>query len=930
MDKEMVQKIEGIIQVNKGDIPAGFKLWEERKKKGIETDEELLRILFDLFAVEEKAIEREQNAPYVTDNYENNVRFFALCLMQELIPTFERFKSEDAYLELLCQKHMAYSFYNLMERGEEHEGLCMILGDEKYGKGLYLGLLKFYSAFYGRFSDNEEAIRLICKYYPTDEDAWLEQEKVIEALFSHITNAGDYGDLGYAYQGIEQIQKYIKNLPCKIIRQLLKRYHLYDIVNQKVYRHQIHAIIKSSCLEEEKKPALKFFYLDSLLLADFFNFIFVDKKRKLGDDIQIYLNVYEKNMADKEISVLKKPKAYWDNDDENPDRRLFWADGENRAEIYFKGEFFVFVSEGRSQKFNFDIKDWVLENLCSKASHDQIRQLISDGNDDENDIRQMTYSYLYLNGYRGTEEQILDFDHRFIFYSDNKELKPQASIQKEGLHFYGKSVYSLTCIVGKNGTGKTSIIDFLREKFYIMLKMLEDSMLPCENGYIDKEYCRELKLLGGECTFLVVFRVGDKDYFLTNMKDIKKSGVLPYQKEICNTMGSCKVAYFSQQLQADRILFLEKKGEGETGISKTLAGLGQCDYSEIKSIAIKRNAINASDARKEIINRELCYQFSLLRHIETNKLVRYLEISGEKRLAIYNLLSGGEIETFSFEDCKDTSKLEALIEEYAKRQDVGIGFFSSGQYAKFVFLARLYWFLRGYNEDSQYYQKDLTEQTFLREDALQQEESALIFIDEGELYYHPEWQRRYVSTLLDMLSLCEGGARVQIVFTTNSPFVISDVLKEDVQYLSDSRTEFGETLGQNIHILLKRNFFMDYTIGEYSRRLIETIIRWIEEKDKNQRIEQSESNERREMQAEEKTDISFYFDNVQDEYEMVEHLIQQIGEPVYRNKLEGMLRELREHKENSLKNRIFQLEQQKADLEKKIAELKEEGEYDSN
>ena len=171
---------------------------------------------------------------------------------------------------------------------------------------------------------------------------------------------------------------------------------------------------------------------------------------------------------------------------------------------------------------------------------------------------------------------------------------------------------------------------------------------------------------------------------------------------------------------------------------------------------------------------------------------------------------------------------------------------------------------------------------------------------------------------------------MQIVFTTNSPFVISDVLKEDVQYLSDSRTEFGETLGQNIHILLKRNFFMDYTIGEYSRRLIETIIRWIEEKDKNQRIEQSESNERREMQAEEKTDISFYFDNVQDEYEMVEHLIQQIGEPVYRNKLEGMLRELREHKENSLKNRIFQLEQQKADLEKKIAELKEEGEYDSN
>lgn len=39
--------------------------------------------------------------------------------------------------------------------------------------------------------------------------------------------------------------------------------------------------------------------------------------------------------------------------------------------------------------------------------------------------------------------------------------------------FYGKEVYSLSCIVGKNGTGKTSIVDFLRETFFKLIRVID-------------------------------------------------------------------------------------------------------------------------------------------------------------------------------------------------------------------------------------------------------------------------------------------------------------------------------------------------------------------------------------------------------------------------------------------------------------------------
>lgn len=921
MNNKLIEYVKGIIEQNGNYIPKAYKIWEEQKEGALQSVNGMIQLLINLFAEEEKAIRMERKKSYVTDSYENEVRIFAIELIRGLMKYNHILVETSEYMSLLGQKHMSYAFYHLLNMNDIDPQY--LLNNTEYMKCLYLGLMKFYTDFYGSFKDNEEAICLLCKYYPRGNDSWIKEEEFIDALFDHIKNAGTPSDFGYAYQGIDQIQKYIHGLSHKLILRLLKQYDLYGVLYQKIYRHQMYAIINGSDLEDAKKYTLKFFYMDSLLLANIFNNVWVDNEKEIGREREVYFNLFDKKLDEERIQVCKVPNAYWDNN--NIGERRFYVEKEKIADIAMGIEKINFTVQENKVDFPFAYSDWELEEYQTKKVREKIRYLVSDDGNGKPEEKQMVFSLLYLDNYRGIENHILDFDHRFMFHPDSGEVKRQETERKIGFHFYGKRIYSLSCIVGKNGTGKTSIIDFLRDTFYKILRFLEDSDIICEKGCIKTENFYQKGILDAEIRFLVVFRIGEEDYFLTNIEDVNSVEVFPYQKGICRNLDFCKVVYFSQQFLTDKIMFLEHGEKTErkdvSGVSRTLEGLRQCDYSEMKSYVRRKNVladlearrIELSEEEKSVANRELCYQFSLLRNLDEQKLREFLDMSTKRKFAIYNLKSGEILEEFSLEDYKSCLRRKKFEKKYVKMPDAGIGFFSSGQYAKFTFLSKLYWFLEGYHKDLEYYKEIFGRQFFSREDALQQEESALIFIDEGELYYHPEWQRRYLSTLLDMLCLCGEKSKIQVVLTTNSPFIVSDVLQEDVQYLSKNAEEFGSTLGQNIHKLLKKNFFMDYTIGEYSRKMIETIVQWLG------------GNEDHE---EDKSDLYQYFDDTQDVYEMIEFLIKQIGESVYRDKLEGMLEEMMKQK-NTREYRIRELERKRADLDKEISLLKGE-KYDKN
>lgn len=100
-----------------------------------------------------------------------------------------------------------------------------------------------------------------------------------------------------------------------------------------------------------------------------------------------------------------------------------------------------------------------------------------------------------------------------------------------------------------------------------------------------------------------------------------------------------------------------------------------------------------------------------------------------------------------------------------------------------------------------------------------------VVFDEIEQYYHPELQRCFLSYLLDGVACMDfkGLKGIHIIIVTHSPFVLSDIPRDNIMVLrddTDSHKAIPETYCGNINEMLALPFFMSYGIGEVARRKI--------------------------------------------------------------------------------------------------------------
>jgi len=181
-------------------------------------------------------------------------------------------------------------------------------------------------------------------------------------------------------------------------------------------------------------------------------------------------------------------------------------------------------------------------------------------------------------------------------------------------------------------------------------------------------------------------------------------------------------------------------------------------------------------------------------------------------------------------------------------------------------------------------------------------ENIMILIDEGELYFHPEWQKTLLMNLLrffiELFNSEEQQYRIQILITSNSPFIVSDLPSSNVIFLRrldggchviDGLEEQKQTFASNIHTLLAHSFFMENgLIGEFAKSKINTIIDLLVHGKTN------EINARKEF---------------------IEKTIHLIGEPIIKAKLISMLND-------KLAVNFINIEGQIADLQRQIDELR--------
>lgn len=105
-----------------------------------------------------------------------------------------------------------------------------------------------------------------------------------------------------------------------------------------------------------------------------------------------------------------------------------------------------------------------------------------------------------------------------------------------------------------------------------------------------------------------------------------------------------------------------------------------------------------------------------------------------------------------------------------------------------------------------------------------------LFIDESELYLHPEWQRKWFDTFIKLLTHIETvihkkniyKIKVQLFLATHSPFMLTDLFDNNIIKLK--RVNFGpticdktpgKTIAGDINRILKSGFFLNGTLGNF-------------------------------------------------------------------------------------------------------------------
>ncbi|KAA6339072.1 hypothetical protein EZS27_012966 [termite gut metagenome] len=111
-----------------------------------------------------------------------------------------------------------------------------------------------------------------------------------------------------------------------------------------------------------------------------------------------------------------------------------------------------------------------------------------------------------------------------------------------------------------------------------------------------------------------------------------------------------------------------------------------------------------------------------------------------------------------------------------------------------------------------------------------------IILDEIELCFHPEYQREFVNSLIGYLERLNNSKEYNfnIILSTHSPFILSDIPNCNVMYLKkgniEPNKEMPETFSANINDILKQSFFLENGfIGEYAKNKINSLLNFLTE-----------------------------------------------------------------------------------------------------
>jgi predicted ATP-binding protein involved in virulence len=488
----------------------------------------------------------------------------------------------------------------------------------------------------------------------------------------------------------------------------------------------------------------------------------------------------------------------------------------------------------------------------------------------------MELIYLYIDKYKNIKNQGFNFSPKYTCeFKDNNLIVTDN--EKCNKNIFPDNI-NITAIVGKNGSGKSSVLEFLNDckntldygiivikdnkniQIYTKLNITSSHKIVNEidikmtyinishffnpelfekDNYIhlykdisypldenesyntfESNISKRFKNLKTELIYREIFNENPL-HFLNNYFNIPIISFIQIQvnqeKDIYKKIG---LEYFLYALLLD-IDFYDDKYDTITMESDIKNSLYKLKRNEIKDIAAFIQATNQNSI--DIENKNLLYKVLNNLLDKDNELLSYFELS-----------------------FLDINKNEIIL--------------SSGEYIIYFYYMTLKYV-----------------------------SNSIVIFDELDLYLHPNLSRVIFKIIIENIK-----KNSNIILTTHSPFILSDIPKKNIIFLKDGKNVSDkvviDTFGANIHTLLSHGFFMeDGLMGEFAKDKINEVIELLNQKSLTDK-----------------------------EIDFCEDIISIIGEPMIKNQLQKMLDSKRLRKVD----KIDIMEKQIEALQNEIKDLK--------
>lgn len=778
-------------------------------------------------------------------------------------------------IKLFKHRHLGYGFYK-----EYNDTKEFLNNYSNYASILYGSMADYYKNYFGSFYDNELAINMLCKYYYyLDKHNSMFYDNLVSALCTHCKMAGEPGDIGFAFHGIEEIRNGFPKLSQDIVIKVIEKYSYNEVWYQPVYRKQIYTMI-DSCTSEGNinKEQLKFFYIDGVMLIQQISII-INRMNEEKKEFR-YMTIENKRIAENKTEIFNLPNKsiYWINEKNNFYKELV----ENNDRVIAKVELIknettekyniIVTAEDKKQvNLDYSYKDYTLNQYNYLNVLKQLEEILVN-NEINIHNNKFLFSHIWIDNYRKIKNRQLSFDNKFKISFDNNSLNiyENDDVSKLSKDFFDKNIYSLSAIVGKNGTGKTSIIQFLRDRFFDLLSQIDTNMIHINDGVVKEKVESDEK-------YFIIFYIDENAYYITNFENVNllTQKVEAYKgKTLRRNREKSRIIYFSNMIDADPtkdkpIKVYDKEiltkqalifpsfidySENESYIQKSI------EYNKIYDNLNKTTKYERDKTKNEnvYLNIDFWYKIAFLsEYKDVDKIFGKKFTRNNIKCETYNIELNRKINDILRKD--NNNLIEDIIQISKEKLTSTIIKFenlSAGQNAKFSFLSKLYWCLDGYNTYHDKIEQIIGQNAFNINDTIVNDSTAIIFIDEGEAFYHPEWQQEYISKLIEFIKTYTEGknVKIQIVITSNSPFIISDIPRDNIVFLPEEMETKEQTFAANIYNLCRSSFFLNSNnygvIGDFATDKIDKVEEILSEmlqrlevtdKDKEKNIQNSEN-----------------------------------------------------------------------------------------